>query len=35
MMVDLATGIAHTIFWFVIIMLVVFGLMRTVEWLEK
>lgn len=35
MMVDLATGIAHTIFWFAVIMMVVFGLMRVVKWLEK
>ena len=35
MIVDLAIGLAHTVFWFGVIMLVVFALMRIVKWLEK
>ena len=33
MILDLAVGIAHSLFWFAIVMLELFVIMQTVKWL--
>ena len=33
MMLDLAVGIAHSLFWFAVVMLELFIIIRTMKWL--
>lgn len=35
MIADLLTGIGYTLFWFAIIMLELFAIMRVIKWLES